>query len=250
MRRGFSLVELSIVLVILGLLVGGVMVGQSLIRASELRSVGTSAERYKTAIYAFRDKYMGLPGDFDKAESFWGTWSTSGTAASVAGAKNGNNDRAYGVTADRQYERAQFWRHLAFAGLIEGSYAGSYAEPTMVWEPGTNVPALKIGGRAGVNSVTSASASKVYGTMGDYLIMQGNTSPYHILTPTEAWNIDAKGDDGNPSQGGIMGIAEGTLAARNCTTNDDWQNAAVGPGASTYKLAVTSVECWPLFWIR
>ena len=58
LRQGFSLVELSIVLVILGLLVGGVLSGQSLIRASELRKYTTSADKYKTAILSFRDKYF------------------------------------------------------------------------------------------------------------------------------------------------------------------------------------------------
>ena len=66
----FSLVELSIVLVILGLLVGGVLSGQSLIRAAELRSVTTEYSRYTTAISSFRDKYFALPGDMSNATSF------------------------------------------------------------------------------------------------------------------------------------------------------------------------------------
>ncbi len=246
MKKGFSLFEVSIVLVILGLLVGGFLAGQSLIRASELRSVTVDAERYMTAIHAFRDKYFGLPGDFDKAESFWGTWSTSGTAASVAGAKNGNNDGMYGVAGLQQYERAQFWRHLGLAGLIQGDYAGNYAEPSNLYAVDVNVPRLKIGGRAGVNTTTTTF---IYGKTGSYLIMQGNTSPYSILTPQENWNIDNKRDDGNPSTGAVMAIAEAAvLASRNCTTNDDWVNAATG--ASTYKLDVTTIECWPLYWLR
>ncbi len=72
MRRGFSLVELSIVLVILGLLVGGILAGQSLIRASELRSVSTDLQRFQTSMAAFKDKYFGLPGDITNATSFWG----------------------------------------------------------------------------------------------------------------------------------------------------------------------------------
>ena len=70
--RAFSLVELSIVLVILGLLVGGILAGQSLIHAAELRAVSSEYQRYRTAIYAFRDKYLGLPGDITTATNFWG----------------------------------------------------------------------------------------------------------------------------------------------------------------------------------
>ena len=62
LKRAFSLVELSIVLVILGLLVGSVLAGQSLIRAAELRSVATEYNKYVTASRTFRDRYFGLPG--------------------------------------------------------------------------------------------------------------------------------------------------------------------------------------------
>lgn len=250
MKHGFSLVELSIVLVILGLLTGGILAGQSLIRASELRTLTTDANRYAAAIYGFRDKYFGLPGDIANAQKIWGTWSTSGTPTSVAGARDGNGDGMYGVTAAQQYERAQFWRHLALAGLIEGNYAGSYAEPTMVWEPGVNVPRLRMAnGRAGINTANALSGgSPIYNTWGSYLILQGPVSPSHILKPEEAWNIDTKMDDGNPSLGSVMGIAEGAAASRTCTTNDNWETASAG--ASTYRLDVTAISCWPAFWLR
>src|ERR1700742_2576195 len=71
-RRAFSLVELSIVLVILGLLVGGILGGKSLIRASELRSVVTQHDQILTAILGFKDKYFALPGDMNNATQFWG----------------------------------------------------------------------------------------------------------------------------------------------------------------------------------
>ena len=72
-QQGFSLVELSIVLVILGLLVGGILSGQSLIRASELRSVTTEYQTYVTSLGTFRDRYFALPGDLSNAASFWST---------------------------------------------------------------------------------------------------------------------------------------------------------------------------------
>ena len=75
--KGFSLVELSIVLVILGLLIGGILTGQSLIRAAELRSVTTQYQGYVTAVNTFRDKYFALPGDMPNAIDFHSpsTWS-------------------------------------------------------------------------------------------------------------------------------------------------------------------------------
>ena len=67
----FSLVELSIVLVILGLLTGGILAGQSLIRAAQLRAVSTEYSRYVASINSFRDKYFGWPGDLRNATAFW-----------------------------------------------------------------------------------------------------------------------------------------------------------------------------------
>jgi prepilin-type N-terminal cleavage/methylation domain-containing protein len=60
-RRGFSLVELSIVLVILGLLTGGILTGQNLIRAAELRSAVTELQRHQASTQSFRDKYFAIP---------------------------------------------------------------------------------------------------------------------------------------------------------------------------------------------
>ena len=88
-RSGFSLVELSIVLVILGLLTGGILAGQSLIRAAELRSVATESQRYMAALNSFRDKYFALPGDMANATAFWGA--QNATPATCHGAQGPEN---------------------------------------------------------------------------------------------------------------------------------------------------------------
>jgi len=71
-RGGFTLIELSIVLVIIGLLVSGVLVGRDLIAAAELRSQISQIEGYNTAVRTFQLKYGGLPGDLsaDKVDAF------------------------------------------------------------------------------------------------------------------------------------------------------------------------------------
>lgn len=125
-EKAFSLVELSIVLVILGLLTGGILTGQSLIRASELRSVATDLQRYQAAVHTFRDKYFALPGDMPNATRFWGVQHATPatcitTASTTALTCNGDGN---GQVADTTYEAFRFWQHLANAGLIEGSYSG------------------------------------------------------------------------------------------------------------------------------
>jgi prepilin-type N-terminal cleavage/methylation domain-containing protein len=69
-QQGFTLIELSIVLVIIGLIVGGVLVGQDLIRAAAVRGQISQIEKYQTAVNTFRTKYDGLPGDLSNAANF------------------------------------------------------------------------------------------------------------------------------------------------------------------------------------
>src|SRR3954463_15618522 len=62
-KLGFTLIELSIVLVIIGLIVGGILVGQDLIKAAEIRATVGQIEKYNSAVNTFRTKYNGIPGD-------------------------------------------------------------------------------------------------------------------------------------------------------------------------------------------
>src|SRR5688572_10018529 len=101
MRRGFTLIELSIVLVIIALLVAGVLVGRELIKTSELRSLMTQVDQFKTATYTFRNKYNGLPGDITNAESIWGSDASCPNTPSDTTPKvvtcNGNGNGKIGV---------------------------------------------------------------------------------------------------------------------------------------------------------
>jgi len=154
MRSGFSLVELSIVLVILGLLTGGILTGQNLIRAAELRSVTTQFAAYQTAVLTFRDKYMALPGDMRNATLFWGAMTNCGAAnPSGTGTQTCNGDGNGFISnagaAGQTSEAFGFWQHLSNAGLIEGRYsgiAGSGGGAHAI--PRTNVPAGKISNSA------------------------------------------------------------------------------------------------------
>lgn len=122
--RGFSLVELSVVLVILGLLVGGILAGQSLIHAAELRSINANAQKFITATHAFRDKYMALPGDMPNATAFWGAINATPATCAATNLYTGN------ATCDgdgngliENFEASKFfWSQLTLAGLLEGKY--------------------------------------------------------------------------------------------------------------------------------
>jgi prepilin-type N-terminal cleavage/methylation domain-containing protein len=106
--HGFTLLELSIVLAVIAMLVGGIFAGTSLVRAAELRSVVTDANNYAAAVANFRSQYRGLPGDITNAANYW-------TSAS-----NGNGDST--ITGS---ERFQFWYQLNQAAMVDKSFTGA-----------------------------------------------------------------------------------------------------------------------------
>jgi prepilin-type N-terminal cleavage/methylation domain-containing protein len=244
--QGFSLVELSIVLVILGLLVGGILSGQALIRASELRSITTEYQRYTTAVGTFRDKYFALPGDMSNASSFW------------SGVGDGDGDGLIennGTAADN--EISLFWIHAANAQLIEGNFT-NVAGTTMT--SGTNNPRAKMSSAAwnvahigtvsvaGVSSpvagATDPAAGTFFaGTYGNVLVYGSGTNallPGGVLKAEEAWNIDTKMDDARPDLGSVTTLeSQGAdpVTASSCSNQD---GATTALAASAYALTSTS----------
>jgi prepilin-type N-terminal cleavage/methylation domain-containing protein len=217
-RLAFSLVELSIVLVILGLLVGGVLSGQSLIRAAELRSVSTEYNRYYTATQSFRDKYFALPGDMANATAFWGKDNTACAAhtgnAATPGACNGNADGQINqpLAASATGEAFQFWKQLALAGLIEGSYSGlAGAVGPFDTVMGENAPRSKLSNAGwGLSFLGTRTGDAAYhdGNYGHILAFGTNINENDwinnpVMRGEEAWNIDTKIDDGMPHQGTV-----------------------------------------------
>ena len=252
MRHGFSLVELSIVLVILGLLVGGVLSGQSLIHAAELRSVSTEYNRYYAAAHTFRDKYFAYPGDISNATKFWGaTASCPGTAGTGTQTCDGNGDGLIGPAgAASQYGEMQtFWQHLANAGLIEGTYTG-IAGTSGGYDvtPGINEPRSKFSSASGWMVLNwGIVADGNWGRFGgDYTnaisfggASGGNYVSGRIMTATDAWNIDTKMDDGNPAAGKVWAGAYGP----NCTITT---STAYDKSTAAYYLTGSTLDC-PLY---
>jgi prepilin-type N-terminal cleavage/methylation domain-containing protein len=249
-RSAFTLVELSIVLVIIGLLVGGVLVGQSLIKAAELRAVSREWQQYQTAIASFKDKYFAFPGDMRNAVSFWGaqaggtadgidaTCAALAVAATSTATCNGNGD---GVITFGM-EGYRFWQHLANAGLVAGKFSGIQGPNGFIHSvPGTNVPASKFGGGTGGWSVYNfgiltgdpAMYDAVYNNFFFYgkATLAGWTSD-PIMLGLEAWNIDNKVDDGAPHTGKMLSWRYASMPSCVVSTDDayDLTSSTIGCG--------------------
>lgn len=252
--QGFSLIELSIVLVILGLLTGGILTGQSLIRAAELRSINTEYQRYITGTQTFRDKYMAIPGDMNNATRFWNRLSTTGcttnssaTTDTTNGVCDGDGDGMVetATTASQSGERYQFWRQMSRAGLIEGTYSGVAGTAVDTHTSGSNCPATRISPQSCWSVLWRGNSSGVTndyfaGDYGNFLVFANGATTSPILKPEEAWNIDTKLDDGKPGLGKVMANIQ------NCT------NAASGSASATsadYTLTTNTQVC-TLFFTR
>ena len=248
MKHAFSLVELSIVLVILGLLTGGILGGQSLIRAAELRAVSTEFQRYSAAAYSFRDKYFAVPGDMTNATSFWGKDATNCNSqpgnAGTPGTCNGNGDGAvdFATAANATSEIFQFWKHLALAGLIEGTYNGlSGSAGLYAIDVGVNVPRSRLQNAAwyaSTNRNYPGDANSFRYDLDNYFIIELAPSGGPILRPEEAWGIDTKVDDGRPASGKVVARYWNNL----CTAPNTGVASNTNLDAS-YRLSDTALRC-------
>ena len=201
-------------LVIIGLLIGGVFVGQSLIHNAQLNGVITEYNRWQTAVKSFQQQYQTLPGDMTNATALWGVAAgTNGTDATCGNATesttatcNGNGDGylqwpAQGGGSGNVYESILFWKHLANAKMIEGSFTGTGG---VIF--GTNAPASKFGNgvgwtvyiagwviQPGLGNSTWFNADYA-DTVNVYLLGASNgggAGNAPAMTPKDAWSIDS-----------------------------------------------------------
>lgn len=215
--KGFTLIELSISLVIIGLIVGGILGARDLISQAELRSVMKDVSGYRTAINTFNLKYNGLPGDIINASSYWP--SCDATPANC----NGNGDGGLGTV-----EGKRGWQQLSDSGLIPGSYNGANAAPVVLDE---QVPSSSVEG-GGYTLLTGTGASPSAGKnliLFGIPISTGAITGGNVLSPPDVKAIDDKMDDGLPGQGKVR-------------SRGGWNGGSIDPDCVDGSLPNTSFE--------
>lgn len=240
--RAFTLVELSIVLVILGLLVGGTLAGRSLIRNAELRNILDEKEQYVSAITQFQSRFQYLPGDFARAGDYFGLSADCGGTSSLATATcNGNGNGSIEMELSYLAIGAPFneelffaWAHLFAAGLVNIDYSGQQGLAENDAIGGVNVPNSKVDPGTWLIANLYGPSGGVFYFDGNYqhtlfLGAESNTNPTAfnydgVITPLEAYSIDSKSDDGMPATGTIRTFT-GAINP-NCTIKADLSGAS------------------------
>lgn len=225
-NSGFTLVELSIVLIIVGLIVSGVLVGQDLIQQARLRRVISELAEFDTTLNVFRLKYNNaFPGDMSNASQFF------------SGASNGNGD---GVVLG--VEVPYVWHHLFLAGLLQRSHTGGFADIGYSDYPAGRYAYRHVGATFG-RSGNTLEVGKLGGTSND---IASNA----LFTPLDAKSIDQKLDDGIASRGSVFGIdADNAATVTDCS--QFWSHSGTtGGNPVDYNLNFTGVSCRFHYWTK
>ena len=206
-QAGFTLIEIAIVLVIIGLLLGGVLKGQELITAARVRNMISNQDGVKAAYFGFLDRYRALPGDYTTASA---QANIPGCGACFGGDANGQIAGSEAIHA---------WEHLSKAGFVTGSYISGSATPTA---GATNTPTNPYG------SLVQLIYDAIYQDTGTatarHNLKTGSNVPSDILA-----EVDRKIDDGSAAGGQFrfstfIGVVNTGGVCFNTTTNV-WQSA-------------------------
>jgi len=220
-QGGFTLVEIAIVLVIIGLLLGGVLKGQELITQAKIRNVANDLNGMSAAVYGYQDRYRKFPGDDNDAKGRWpttepgdgnGAVGATGVTAVIdcsdsGSSGSGSSGSGSSGSGNAKLENCLFWQHLRLSGFVGGD-SGSVLSPQ---NAGGGILHVQNGalGLAGLTICSTNLSGKI------------------------ANAIDAQFDDGKPNTGLVRGTATGGLVSQPSDT------AYVDDGSKVYVVCKT-----------
>ncbi|MBL8891583.1 MAG: prepilin-type N-terminal cleavage/methylation domain-containing protein [Planctomycetaceae bacterium] len=272
-HHGFTLIEISIVLVIIGLVIGGVMMGKDLIEGAAIRSQISQIEKYNAAVHTFRLQYNALPGDMNQSQAnSLGFVARGDSTGIMVGAGDGNGIiQGYHNTGTVSPcsscggagENVFFWNDLTWANgknvnLIEGTFrpsgGGGYAGNPNPAITGSRInlwfPRAKVG-NAHVY-VYSYNGENWFGLSNVTFIRWYQLSSLASVKVSQAYAIDAKVDDGLPQAGKVIAYflnwsstteyavwaGTATTAATAASATTCYDNANVGGAVQRYSMSV------------
>lgn len=203
-QRGFTLIEIAIVLVIIGLLLGGVLKGQELINSAKVKNMATDLRNIPVFVYGYQDKFKRLPGDDRSAETNVGAIGHNGDGDGVI-------EGQWNSTTITD-ESVMFWEHVRRANLASGPTDFSTSALVTAAMP-TNAE----GGRIGISGAKPMTSM----VGGSYYVCSDS------IDGKFARQLDLTLDDGNSNQGSLQGIAQASGGA----------TAAIGTSAASASYA-------------
>ncbi len=241
-KSAFSLIELSIVLIVIGLLVAGVTGGASLIKSSELRSVMSEARGYSVAVSGFFSQFNALPGDFN---------ADLGKDSSVTLTITSDNQINYCKSCSSTStdwtgsDSTVAWFQLDKAGAID--FSGTLSSASQTQTPLTNFPSSKVKSAGWVFDYNESTSQNVVILTGSLVGASGTKlSPAKdadfataAITASDALSIDTKIDDGKPASGKVR--AAGVASSTGCNTSTEYNVSITDKKcAITYQVDVNS----------
>ncbi|MBI5006335.1 MAG: prepilin-type N-terminal cleavage/methylation domain-containing protein [Nitrosomonadales bacterium] len=222
-QSGFTLIEIAIVLVIIGLLLGGVLKGQELINSARVKNLATDFKNIPVFIYGYQDKFRALPGDDGAAASHVANATAATTNGTVS---NGVIEGKWDGTDGDGSEAKLFWQHVRLAGLAPGSTTVSAADymptnatgGTIGIQSGTNC--LAAGGSCTANLITPIKDAGGVAIRGSYVICSSAILGKFVK------QLDLQMDDGNTASGSMMAMPVGSAAATSATATASIDDAA------------------------
>ena len=200
-QTGFTLIELAIVLVIIGLLLGGVLKGQELINSAKVKNMVADFQNTQIFLYGYQGKFKALPGD-DAQVANHITGGTPATAITAGDLGNFKINGAWDSTTATN-ESYLFWQHVRLAGLAPGS--------TDTTDLAAYIPRNADGGVVGIQSLSTFTT--ITGMSGSFVVCSAN------ILGKLAKQIDVTMDDGQTGTGSVRALGTGTAATTTPVTN-------------------------------
>lgn len=207
-QKGFTLIEIAIVLVIIGLLLGGVLKGQELINTARVRALNNSVDGITAAWFSFQDRYRAFPGDYSRAAINLPGAPANGTGNGLVGKGVAN--------ADHPAERGLVWLHLEAAGYITGGYTGADINLANFYDCKTEICPDN---GFGTGMVINHGQDNRSATTDAHELITGQGIPVDVLA-----ELDRKVDDGSADTGLMQVGDDATYDACVATPDYELQN--------------------------